>query len=100
MMSAPTQLRVIIEETQVHKLTLQDGIPSTVDELLAAAQDSFQLHGSFTVMYMDKDFDNQFFTLMSTDVVKDKDTIKLVKTEPSVILTLMKMMAHSFRIQA
>lgn len=88
MMSAPTQLRVIIEETQVHKLTLPDGIPSTVDKLLAAAQDSFKLHGSFTVMYMDKDFDNQFFTLMSTDVVKDKDTIKLVKTEPSVILTL------------
>ena len=40
-------------------------------------------------MYMDKDFDNQFFTLTSTDVVKDKDTIKLVKTEePSVFLIL------------
>uniref|UniRef100_A0A3B1K2Q9 Sterile alpha motif domain-containing protein 3-like n=1 Tax=Astyanax mexicanus TaxID=7994 RepID=A0A3B1K2Q9_ASTMX len=38
-------------------------------------------------MYMDKDFDDQFFTLMSTDVIKDKDTIKLVKTEPSVVLT-------------
>ncbi|XP_028445551.1 uncharacterized protein LOC114563006 [Perca flavescens] len=89
MMSAPTQLRVIIEETKVHKLTLLDGIPSTVDELLAAAHDHFQLQGSFTVMYMDKDFDNQFFTLTSTDVVKDKDTIKLVKTEePSVFLTL------------
>lgn len=38
-------------------------------------------------MYMDKDFDNQLFTLMSTDVLKDKDTIKLVTMEP-VILTL------------
>ncbi|KAF3837851.1 hypothetical protein F7725_009619 [Dissostichus mawsoni] len=35
---------------------------------------------------MDKDFDDQFFTLMSTDVIKDKDTIKLVKTDP-IILT-------------
>ena len=39
-------------------------------------------------MHMDKDFDNQFFTLTSTDVVNDKDTIKLVQTEPSIILTL------------
>ncbi|KAG1960360.1 hypothetical protein F2P79_006252 [Pimephales promelas] len=38
-------------------------------------------------MYMDKDFDNEFFTLTSTDVVKDKDTIKLVKMEPSIVLT-------------
>ncbi|XP_041924630.1 uncharacterized protein LOC121688822 isoform X1 [Alosa sapidissima] len=88
MMSAPTQLRVIIEETQVHKLTLPNGVPSTLDELLEVAQGHFQLQGSFTVMYMDKDFDNQFFTLTSTDVVKDKDTIKLVRMDESVILTL------------
>ncbi|XP_027008640.2 uncharacterized protein LOC113646527 isoform X1 [Tachysurus fulvidraco] len=88
MMSASTQLRVIIDETAVHKLTLPDGIPSTIDELLAVAKDHFQLQGSISVMYMDKDFENQFFTLTSTDLVKDKDTIKLVKIEPSVILTL------------
>lgn len=39
-------------------------------------------------MYMDKDFDNQFLTLTSTDLIKDKDAIKLVKTEPYVFLTL------------
>lgn len=89
MMSAPTQLRVIIEETQVHKLVLPSGIPSTVDELLAAAQEHFQLQGSFTVMFMDKDFDDQFFTLQSTEWIKDKDTIKLVKiVEPYAILSL------------
>ncbi|KAG9275705.1 sterile alpha motif domain-containing protein 3-like isoform X2 [Astyanax mexicanus] len=87
MMSGPIQLRVVIEDSQVHKLVLAGGIPSTVDELLATAQNHFHLQGSFTVMYMDKDFDDQFFTLMSTDVIKDKDTIKLVKTEPSVVLT-------------
>lgn len=81
-------LRVIIEETKIHKLTLPNGIPSTVDGLLAAAQSHFELQGNYTIMYMDKDFDNQFFTLMSTELVKDRDTIKLVLTEPSVILTL------------
>lgn len=87
-MSSPIQLRVIMEETKVHKLTLPDGFLNTVHELLAAAKDHFQLQGNYTVIYIDKDFDNQFFTLTSTDEVKDKDTIKLVKTEPSVILTL------------
>ncbi|XP_072550640.1 uncharacterized protein [Salminus brasiliensis] len=85
-MSAPTQLRVVIEDSQIHKLVLADGVPSTVEALLATVQDHFQLQGSFTVLYMDKEFDNQFFTLSSTDFIKDKDTIKLVKTE-SVILT-------------
>lgn len=80
-MSAPTQLRVVIEETQVHKLILPGRVPSTADELIAAVQDYFQLQGSFTVMYMDKEFNNQFFTLTSTDLVKDKDTIKLLRTE-------------------
>lgn len=80
-MSAPTQLRVVIEETQVHKLILPGRVPSTADELIATVQDYFQLQGSFTVMYMDKEFNNQFFTLTSTDLVKDKDTIKLLRTE-------------------
>lgn len=87
MMSAPAQLRVIIEETQVHKLTLPGGIPDTVDELLAAAHEHFQLQGTFTVMYMDKEFDGQFFTLLSTEMIKDKDTIKLVKNEEPIFVT-------------
>lgn len=37
-MSAPTQLGGVIEETQVHKLILLGGVPSAVDELIAAVQ--------------------------------------------------------------
>lgn len=85
--SFPTQLCVIIEETKVHKLTPPDEIPSTVDKLLAATHNNFQLQGSFTVMYMDHDFNSQFFSLTSTDVMKDKHTIKMVQAEP-LILTL------------
>lgn len=88
-MSAPTQLRVIVEGTgEAHKLTLPSGVPGTAKELLAAVQDQFNLQGSFAIMYMDKDFDNEFFTLTSTDVLKDKDTIKLVNTELPIVLTL------------
>ncbi|KAE8281684.1 hypothetical protein D5F01_LYC20683 [Larimichthys crocea] len=38
-------------------------------------------------MYMDKEFDCQFFTLLSTESIKDKDTIKLVKREKPVVIT-------------
>lgn len=81
-------LRVIIKETKVHKLTLPDGIPSTVDKLLAAEQDHIQLQGSFTVMYMDKDI--EFFTLMSTDVVSlnqsFQDDTSSVSSSDTIIL--------------
>lgn len=54
-MSAPTQLHVIVEETQVQKLTLPNGVPGTVKELLAAVQDHCHLHHkSFAIMYMDR----------------------------------------------
>lgn len=61
------------------------GIPDTVDELLAAAHEHFQLQGTFTVMYMDKEFDGHFFTPLSTEMIKDKDTIKLVKKKKEPI---------------
>nr|XP_023669586.1 uncharacterized protein LOC111844913 isoform X1 [Paramormyrops kingsleyae]XP_023669587.1 uncharacterized protein LOC111844913 isoform X1 [Paramormyrops kingsleyae] len=87
-MSTMIVLRVVIGDTQVHKLVLPEGVPSTVEDLSAVIQEQYQLTGSHAVMYMDKDFDNQYFTLTSTDVIKDKDTIKLIPNEDPT-LTLM-----------
>ncbi|XP_023806029.1 uncharacterized protein LOC110015578 [Oryzias latipes] len=88
MSCAAAQLRVIIEDTQIRKMHLPDGIPTTVEELLMAVKHHFCLDGNLALMYMDKDFDNQFFTLTSTNELKDKDTLKVDDREPSVILTL------------
>lgn len=86
-MSSAIVLR--IGETQIHKLVLPEGVPSTVVDLLAVIQEQLHLTGSHTVMYMDKDFDNQYFTLTCTDVIKDKDALKLIQSEDHTItLTL------------
>ncbi|KAF6725094.1 Sterile alpha motif domain-containing protein 3 [Oryzias melastigma] len=82
------QLRVIIEETQIHKMHLPNGIPTTVEELLSAVKLHFCLDGNIALMYMDKDFGNEFFTLTSTNELRDKDTLKVVDREPPVIITL------------
>lgn len=88
-MSSMIVLRVVIGDTQVHKLVLGEGVPSTVEDLLAVIQEQFHLTGSHTIMYMDKDFDNQYFTLTSTEVIKDKDTLKLIQNvDPTITLTL------------
>lgn len=88
-MSCSIVLRVVIQDTKVHKLLLPEGVPTTVEDLLAIIQEQFHLTGSHTIMYMDKDFDNQYFTLTSTDVIKDKDTLKVIPNEdPTITFTL------------
>lgn len=88
-MSSTVVLRVIVGKTQVHKLLLPEVVPSTVEDLLSVIQEQLYVTGSYTLMYMDKDFDNLFFTLISTDVIEDKDTVKLIRNEdPTVTLTL------------
>ncbi|ROI73795.1 hypothetical protein DPX16_22906 [Anabarilius grahami] len=85
---SPAVLRVILQDHDVRKLFLPSGIPNTVDDLLTIVKETFQLDEHFSLMYMDTDF-GQFFTLTSTDDIKNKDSIKIIKKEdPSVILTL------------
>lgn len=82
------QLRVIIEENNIRKLTLPSGIPNKVEDLVSEIIETFQIHGEFGLLYEDKDFGNQFFTLHSTSDLEDKDTVKLVRKEPLITLDL------------
>lgn len=72
-------------EDDIRKLVLPSGIPCTVQDLTDVIQETFNIPGSFTVMYQDMDFDGQFFTLTSVEEVQDKATLKLVMTEPAVL---------------
>lgn len=76
-----------LEATRVVKV-IEHSEKTDTYPLAAYVVQGHRIHGSFAIMYMGKDFDNQFFILTSTDVVNDKDTIRLVNTEPSVVLTL------------
>lgn len=81
------KLRIIFGEDDIRKLVLHSGIPGTIQVLTDVIQETFDITGSFTVMYQDMDFDGQFITLTSIEEVKDKATLKIIMTEP-VVLTL------------
>ncbi len=70
------RFRVRIDH-EVKKLTLSSGIPSTVDELVAAVKESFSIPADISIQYKDEEF-GDFFTLTSTNDLKDKDTLKVV----------------------
>ena len=79
------RFRVLIDH-EVKKLTLSTGIPSTVDELVTAVKESFSIPIDISLQYKDEEFDD-FFTLTSTNELKDKDTLKLVYAPINLTLT-------------
>lgn len=72
------QLRVIVTEDDIRKLVLPSGIPDTVEELISNISETFQLQWEIGLLYEDKDFGNQFFTVTSTADLHDKATVKVI----------------------
>lgn len=79
------RLRVILQE-EIRKFTLPSGIPQTVGELKNILQETFAIEQDFSIQFQDQDFDGQFFSLLETKDIKDKDTIKVVLIEPVTTL--------------
>ncbi|KAJ4944007.1 hypothetical protein JOQ06_012557 [Pogonophryne albipinna] len=82
------RLRIHIDH-EVRKMTLDDGIPSTLEELICAVKDAYSITTNISLQYKDNDFDD-FFTLTSTEGLKDKDTLKVVhlSVPDCIMLTL------------
>lgn len=78
--SKPARLKVILGDNNIEKLTLQNGIPKSVEELIDLVQNTFGLT-DIRLQYMDKDFGNDFFNLSSTNDLTDMGTIKVIKLE-------------------
>lgn len=89
-MSHPAQLRVILADHDVRKLQLPSEIPETMNDLQLVIRDTFGIVGDFSLHHQDVDFGNEFFTLLSTTDIKDRDTIKVVYIlePPKISLTL------------
>lgn len=85
-MEPTVRFRVLIDH-EVKKLTLKSGIPSTVDELVAAIQEQFAITTEISVQYKDEEFDD-FFTLTTAKELKDKDTLKVVYVPLNITLTV------------
>ncbi len=81
-------LRVILEEHNIQKLKLPTEIPNTVEDLVSIVTETFQLHGEIGLLYQDKHFDNEFFSVTSTADLYDKATVKVILKEPTITLDL------------
>ncbi|XP_073729965.1 uncharacterized protein [Misgurnus anguillicaudatus] len=81
-------LRVILEEHNIQKLKLPTGIPNTVEDLVSIVTETFQLYGEIGLLYQDKDFDNEFFSVTSTADLYDKATVKVILKELTITLDL------------
>ncbi len=86
--SCPAKLRIILQDHDIRKLDLPQGIPGTVSELESVVRKTFGLNGNFTLHYKDADFGEEYFSLTSTSDIKDKDTIKVIHIVEPPTLTL------------
>ncbi|XP_045906817.1 uncharacterized protein LOC123971844 [Micropterus dolomieu] len=84
-MQQAMRFRVIIGN-DIKKITFQNGLPSSVEDLIKVFQQAFSITTNIGLHHKDADFDD-FFTLTSTSDLKDKDTLKVVHMPPSIIMT-------------
>lgn len=76
---------------EVKKLTLSSGIPSTVDKLVSTVKEHFSIPIDISLQYKDEKFDD-FFTLSTTNELKDKDTLKVMHAPLDLMLTAVPLM--------
>lgn len=77
----------VISDHDIKKITFQNGIPSSVEDLIKVFQQAFSITTDIGLQYKDTAFDD-FFTLTSTRDLKDKDTLKVVHMPPGITMTM------------
>lgn len=85
-MEQTVRFRVLIED-EIKKLTLNGGIPSTVNELVQVIKDAYSITTEISLQDKDTDFDD-FFTVDCKGDLKDKDTLKVVYVNVPQTITL------------
>lgn len=65
-------------EDDARKLTIESGIPNTVEEFALQIKTFFQVTEPFRLQYRDREMDDQFMNLLSTSELEDKTTVKVV----------------------
>ncbi|XP_062853252.1 sterile alpha motif domain-containing protein 3-like [Trichomycterus rosablanca] len=65
-------------EGDARKLTIESGIPNTVEDFTLQIKTFFQVTEPFRLQYRDKEMDDQFMNLSSTSELEDKATVKVV----------------------
>lgn len=75
-MEPTMRFRVLIEE-DVKKLAFKNGMPLTVEELVAAVKEAFSITVNISLQFKDEDF-GEFFPLTSPNELREKATLHIV----------------------
>lgn len=79
MMAAPVKLRIILGSNNAEKLTIESGMPKSVEDLSNEIKRQFDLDGDIRLQYMDTDFDNEFVNLNQISDIQDKSTVIIIR---------------------
>ncbi|XP_053287857.1 uncharacterized protein LOC128448968 isoform X3 [Pleuronectes platessa] len=78
MMAAPVKLRIILGANNAEKLTIESGMPESVEDLSNEIKRQFLIDGDIRLQYMDSDFDNNFVNLSQISDIQDRGTVKVI----------------------
>ena len=78
MMNPSTILKVILGDNSSQRLTFQNGLPGSVNELVSEVQRQCGLNSHFRLQFMDALFGNEFMNLTSIDEVQNRGTIRVI----------------------
>ena len=78
-MAGPVNFRVLFGgEDDARKLTIQSGIPKSVEELTPEIKTFFGVAEDVRLQFKDVDFGNEFMNLLSISDIQDQSTFKVV----------------------
>ncbi|XP_029970153.1 uncharacterized protein LOC115404937 [Salarias fasciatus] len=86
MMAAPVKLRIILGSNNAEKLTIQSGMPTSVEDLANEIKRQFDIEGDIRLQYMDSDF-NEFVNLNQISDIQDKSTVKIIHLSDALDLS-------------
>uniref|UniRef100_A0A8C1PIQ2 Uncharacterized protein n=1 Tax=Cyprinus carpio TaxID=7962 RepID=A0A8C1PIQ2_CYPCA len=78
MMAAPVKMRIVFGDDNAEKLTIESGMPKSVEDLSNEIKRQFDIEGDIRLQYMDSDFDNNFVNLNQISDIQDKSTVKVI----------------------
>ena len=77
-MATPVKLWILLGANNAEKLTIESGMPKSVEDLSNEIKRQFDIEGEIRLQYMDSDFDNEFVNLNKINDIQDKSTVKII----------------------
>lgn len=75
-MATPVILKIILTDGSSQRLTLRNGFPASIDDLMVEVKKQCGLEGNYRLQFMDPMFGNEFLNLTSVSELVDKGTLK------------------------